>query len=152
MKNDIFNHKTISIIKKYNEELKSGELLKDFELRCSPYFEEEFEGNSMVEAGVDILWTLACGAAATNYGSSNAAIHIYIVDTWDTTGALADDFPTYGSDGKAVWKSAWTGTNGDGVWSKWAVSNGAQRLNEKTQTMGTKDGGTWTLQVSITIT
>ena len=64
------------------DEDRTLELLKDFELRCFPYFEEAFEGNAMVEAGVDILWTLACGAAATNYGSSNAEIHIYIVDTY----------------------------------------------------------------------
>ena len=152
MKADKFNHKTISIVKKYKEELNSQESLKDFEIRCSPYFKKTIEGNAMVEAGVDILWTLVCGAAATNYGSSNAEIHIYIVDTWNTTGTLSSGYPTYGSDGKATWKAYWAGSDGDGVWSKWAVSNGAQRLNEKAQVMGTKSGGTWTLQVSITIT
>jgi len=144
-------HKTISIIRKYDEIKPKGMSLKEFEALYQPVEVRKIEGNALIEAGVDVLWALVCGdGGATSYGGANDTIEVYIVDTWDA-GTADGDYPTYGSDGKATWKASWTGSDGDGVWSKWAVTNGAQHLNEKTEALGTKSGGTWTLEVSITI-
>jgi len=151
MVKDIGGHKTISILKMYDEVMQPGQTLKEFESLHQPKELKTVEGNALVEAGVDIVWTLACGDTATDYGSSNATIQVYVTDSW-VSGVLTASYPTYGSDGKATWKASWTGTSGDGPWSKWAVTNGAQHLNEKTEDLGTKNGGTWTLEVSITIT
>ena len=146
-------HKTISIIKKYTEIKDSNESLVNFEKRCIPYEEKVIECNALIEAGVDILWTLACGGSATDYSSTNANIEVYITSAWDDTGTFdSGSYPVYGSDGKASWKSSWAGSDGDGPWTKWAVTNGTQHLNEKTYDIGAKSGGTWTLEVSITLT
>lgn len=145
MQKDKARHNTVTILRKYHEVFSS----KDAHL-YKPYEVKIVKGNALIEAGVDVLWNLVCGGGGTNYGSVNGNIEVYIVDTW-VAGVLEGGYPTYGSDGKSVWKSAWAGALGDGVWSEWAVTNGAQHLNEKTEALGTKAGGTWTLEVSITL-
>lgn len=96
MNSDKATHKTISIVKKYKENINEGETLQEFEKRCMPYEVKKIDGNSLIEAGVDILWTLACGDSATNYGSSNANIDIYISSAWDSTGTFdSGSYPTY---------------------------------------------------------
>jgi len=146
MKKEQAGHKTVTTLRKYHEIIKPGE-----EHKYKPYETKRMEGNALIGAGIDVLWNLVCGGGGTNYGSANGNVEVYIVNAWNA-GTLVGGYPTYGSGGAAVWKSSWTGVSGDGVWSKWAVTNGAQHLNEKTEALGTKSGGTWTLEVSITIT
>lgn len=148
---DFAGHKTISVVKKYKEVMLPGETLQEFEKRCQPVEVREIDGNALIEAGVDILWTLACGDAATDFGSANAVLSVYAGGSW-VDGTLTGGYPTYGSGGAASWKASWSGATGDGEWTQWKVTNGAQALNTKAEALGTKSGGTWTLEVSITIT
>ena len=152
MVKEIAGHKTISTVKKYAEEMLPGEKLADFEKRCKPVEVKEIEGNALIAAGIDILWSLACGGAGTHFGAANAVLSVYAGGSW-VNGVLTGGYPTTGGGtGAAIWKASWSGASGDGAWTQWKVTNGTQALNTKSEALGTKSGGTWTLEVTITIT
>jgi len=142
-------HKTITTLKKYHEVMEPGKE-KEFFAKYQPYEVREIEGNALVNAGINVMWNLICGGGGTAFNNANSTLEVYITDAY-VAGTLDGSFPTYGTDQKATWKASWTGATGDGPWSKWKVTNGAVDLNEKTEALGTKSGGTWTLEVSITL-
>jgi len=126
-----------TVLKKYRE----GE--------TEPYEIRKIEGNALVAAGITLMWELIVGAAGTPFNNANSTLEVYITDAY-VAGVLDGASPETISGGKK-WKAVWAGALGDGPWSKWKVTNGTIDMNEKTEALGTKSGGTWTLEVSITL-
>lgn len=149
-KQDLVQWRCVSKLSKYREDIepyrgKEAEFYKLFK----PYEVIEMEGNALLNAGIDLIWDLVTGTSAAHFDTANFKVAVYIVDTW-VNGVSDGGYPT--SSAQAVtFKASWTGASGDGVWSKWRVTNGTIAMNEKTEALGTKSGGTWTLEVSITL-
>ncbi|GAI97162.1 unnamed protein product, partial [marine sediment metagenome] len=64
-------------------------------------------------------------------------------------------YPTFGTLQKVIFKSSFGAAEANFTWEEWTVDNGAaadKNLNRKVESLGTKSGGTWTLEVSITLT
>ncbi|MDI6815278.1 MAG: hypothetical protein QMC90_04280 [Dehalococcoidales bacterium] len=62
-------------------------------------------------------------------------------------------YPTSGAQ-KVTFKSSFGATEANWAWEEWSVRNGAtanKNLNRKVESLGTKSTGTWTLEVSITL-
>lgn len=114
-----------------------------------PYEVREIEGNALQAVGITEMWELIVGAASTPYDQANSTVEVYVTDTY-IEGVLDGASPETISGGKK-WTAVWAGALGDGPWSKWKITNGEHDLNEKTEGLGTKSGGTWTLVVSVTL-
>jgi len=130
-----------TVLKKYREDR-----LEDI---TEPYEIRTIEGNALKAAGITEMWELIVGAAATAWNHANSTLEVYTGAAYEA-GTLDGASPETVSGGKK-WKASWAGSDGDGEWTKWKVTNGETDLNEKTEGLGTKSGGTWTLEVSITI-
>ena len=133
-----------------------------------PYEVIEKEGNLLLNEGINALWSILCETtpAETRYTSANARIGVGN----GTTAAAATDtglvgastafkameagFPTFGSSQKATFKSSFGDADANFAWNEWTIDNGAtpnKNLNRKVESLGTKTTGTWTLEVSVTI-
>ncbi|MBA7476038.1 hypothetical protein ES707_11413 [subsurface metagenome] len=126
-----------TVLKKYRE----GESV--------PYEVREIEGNALQAAGITEMWELIVGAASDPFNQANSTLEVYITDAY-VEGVLDGASPETITGGKK-WKAVWAGALGDGPWSKWKITNGTTDMNEKTEALGTKAGGTWTLEVSVTL-
>lgn len=92
------------------EKRKVGEL--------NPYAIEEWEGNSALNEGLNLLSSLLCGGAGTPYNNANAYIGVGNSSTapaaaqTDLQGAskfyeaMDGGYPTSGSSQQAVWKAS----------------------------------------------
>ena len=127
----------------------------------------EFDGNIMLNEGINELWTLVTGTGATKFDHTNA----YLGVGTSTTSAAATDtgllgspvyvgmdsgYPTYGTLQKAVWKATFDGDTANQAWNEFTVangdSNGYVNLNRKVSAQGTKVAAqVWelTLQISL---
>lgn len=126
------------------------------------------EGNTLLDEGINLIWTLLCGGAGTNFANANACIGV-----GDSSAAAAatqtglqgtnkiykgmdSGYPTYGTSQKATFKSTYGSTEGNFTWNEWSISNGnsdaATNLNRKVEAMGTKaSGSTWVLTVDVSL-
>lgn len=123
------------------------------------------EGNCILNEGVNQgIWPLVCGASVTNYSQSNARIGV-------GNGTAAEDpsqtdlqgtstcykpcnpgYPVYGSNRTCTWQATFGESDANFAWNEWTISNTANiNLNRKVAYIGTKNGGTWVLTVSLTI-
>jgi len=131
----------------------------------TPYEVIEGEGNLLLNEGIDEMWDLITGAGGTAYNNSNARIGVgngtaaAVVTQTGLQGAstafkgMETAYPTSIAQ-KATFKSSFGDTEGNFAWEEWTVDNGAtanKNLNRKVESLGTKSGGTWTLEVSITL-
>ena len=136
--------------------------------RVEPYEELRFEGNVLLNEGINTLWTLVCGGSATAYDNANAYIGVgdgTAAEDASQTGlqgtnkywkGMDTGYPTYGSDQKATWRSTFGGTEANFDWNEITVVNASddtgQNLNRKVQAMGTKSSGaTWVATLEITL-
>ncbi len=130
-----------TVLKKY----KDGE--------TEPYEVKEIEGNALIAGGITAMWDLIVGGttyAPMNHANSKLAVY---TGSSYVDGVLDANSPETVTGGKK-WKASWTGTSGDGTWSKWKIYTSAAtawQMNEKTESLGTKSGGTWSLEVSVTL-
>jgi hypothetical protein len=125
-------------------------------------------GNILLNEGINLLWTLACGGSGTPWNSANARIGVgdgTTAESANQTGlqgtnkafkAMDSGYPTYGSNQQAKWQSTFTGTEANFTWNEITVVNAAddtgQNLNRKVQNLGTKASGTtWIAQLTITL-
>jgi len=128
----------------------------------------KFEGNVMLNEGIQALWDLICGlATVTKWDSTNARTGVGDDTTAEDptqTGLIATVNVLYkGMDtGYPVrsaqtvdWRSTYDGTEANYAWNEFTVDNGSaalQNLNRKVSAQGTKTSGqTWVLTVSITL-
>lgn len=136
----------------------------EFHRLFTPYEVIEGEGNCLLNTGIDEMWDLIIGDSANHF--SNAKAQIGVGDS--STAAVATqtdllgDSKTYkgmetgyptSTTQKATFKSSFGPTDANYAWEEWVVkhSDSAKCLNRKVDAMGTKNGGTWTLEVSITL-
>lgn len=131
-----------------------------------PEEERSVHGNLLLNEGIQEMWDLVIGVAATSaYNNSNAQLGVGS----NTSAAAATQ--TDLQDGSAAWvamnatypirtnqtmdfKSDFGSGTANFAWQEWGVRNGSTRnknMNRKVESLGTKSGGTWTLTASITI-
>jgi hypothetical protein len=125
-------------------------------------------GNILLNEGINLLWTLACGGSGTSWNSANAYIGVGDGTTSESatqTGlqgtnkaykAMDSGYPTYGSNQQAKWQSTYGSADANFTWNEITVANGssdtATNLNRKVQSLGTKASGTtWIAQLTITL-
>jgi hypothetical protein len=125
-------------------------------------------GNILLNEGINLLWTLACGGSGTPWNAANAYIGVgdgTTAESADQTGlqgtnrqykAMDAGYPTYGSNQQAKWQSTFGSADANFTWNEITVANGssdtATNLNRKVQSLGTKASGTtWIAQLTITL-
>ena len=155
-------------LEKYEEDLDEFDGTPDeFYATYTPYEVIKSQGNLALNEGLNNIWTLVCGGAATPYSASFARIGVGDSSTAATASqtdlqastnklykGLDLGFPVYGTNQLATFKASFTGSEANFVWNEWTVDNGASsglNLNRKVENLGTKSGGTWTLSVDLTI-
>jgi hypothetical protein len=137
----------------------------DFQRLYKPYEVINGEGNCLLNSGIDELWDLVCGDSANHFnnagaqigvGDSNTAANATQTDlqaaTNKTYKGMDSGYPTSTSQ-KATFKASFGASDANYVWNEWVVkqATSGKCLNRKVESLGTKTGGTWTLQVDITL-
>lgn len=127
----------------------------------------EFDGNALLNEGINEIWTILCSAASgTKWDKANAALGVgnsnAAIDPTHTglDGAsqnyVSIDSVTFGSSQKATWISTFQGSDGNFDWQEFTIANGAGdsyvNMNRKVSNQGTKvSGQVWELTLEITL-
>ena len=133
-----------------------------------PFAVDVEEHNLGLNEGLNLLTTLLCGGAGTDFGNTNAYLGVGDSNTAAAatqTGlqaatnklykAMDEGYPTYGTSQQIVWRSTFATDEANFAWEERTVANGnsdaATNLNRKVSSKGTKQSGdTWTLTLTIT--
>jgi len=136
-----------------------------------PYEVIEGEGNVLLNVGIDEIWGLITGIqSGTNrlFNNANAKIGVGdsstaasatdtdLLGTNKAYGAQETGFPTVGTQ-KVTFKTSFGATEANFTWNEWVIKSVDATtptnicLNRKVEALGTKSTGTWTLEVSITL-
>jgi hypothetical protein len=130
-----------------------------------PYEVIEGDGNCLLNVGIDEMWDLIVGDSANHFnnasaqigvGDSNTAANATQTDlqaaTNKTYKGMETGYPTSTSQ-KATFKASFGTSEANYAWNEWVVkqSTSGKCLNRKVDALGTKSSGTWTLEVSITL-
>ena len=155
-------------LSKYHEDIEPFQGREDeFHQLFKPYEVIEGEGNCLLNTGIDEMWDLVTGAvsgadhildntyAQIGVGDSDTAADATQTDllgTNKTYKGMEASYPTSTSQ-KATFKSSFGNDDANYAWKEWVVkqSTSAKCLNRKVENLGTKTSGTWTLEVSITL-
>jgi hypothetical protein len=148
-------------------EARIGKATQDFLTKNEPYEVLEREGNALVNAGINAIWNLVCGAGGTSYANASAHLGVGDSSTATTAGmtdlqaatnklrkAMNGGFPTSGTLQKATWQASFGAAEANWAWAEWALFNAAAAgtmLNRKAEGLGTKSTGTWTLTVDVSL-
>jgi len=133
-----------------------------------PYEVKKFEGNVMLNEGINELWTILCSSGGTKFDNTNAYLGVgdsNAAEDASQTGlqgtnklykGMESGYPTYGSNQKATWKASFGSDEANFDWNEFTVANGssdsAKNLNRKVSAQGTKTSGqTWELTLEITL-
>ncbi len=153
-------------LSKYHEDIEPYHGREDeFHKLFEPYDITEGEGNCLLNAGIDAMWELVAGASANHFDNSNAQVGVG--DSNTTADATQTDlqaatnktykgmeggYPTFSSQ-KVTFKSSFGSGDANYAWEEWVVKQSTSSicLNRKVDSLGTKSSGTWTLEVSITL-
>ena len=155
-----------SRLSKYHEDIEGFRGAEaEFQRRFKPYEVIEAEGNCLLNSGIDEMWDLIAGDSANHFnnagaqigvGDSNTAAAATQTDlqaaTNKTYKAMDSGYPTSTTQ-KATFRASFGAGDANYTWNEWVVKQGTSGkcLNRKVDSMGTKSGGTWTLEVSITL-
>lgn len=128
-----------------------------------------FEGNALLNEGINLIWSLAAGGAGTVFSNANAYLGVGDSSTAvdpSQTGlqaatnklykAMDATYPTYGTSQKITFRSTFGGSEANFGWQEFTVANGnsdsAVNMNRKVSDQGTKvSGQTWELTLEITL-
>jgi len=140
----------------------------EFHRLFTPYEVIEGEGNCLLNTGIDEMWDLVTGAvsgadhifdnshAQIGVGDSSTAADASQTDlqaaTNKTYKGMETSYPTSTTQ-KATFKASFGSSDANYAWNEWVVkqSTSSKCLNRKVESLGTKSSGTWTLEVSITL-
>jgi len=159
-------HKTITTLSKYAEDIapyrgREAEFHKLFK----PYEVIQREGNCLLNSGIDQMWDLITGVDTTyiydyakafiGVGDSTTAATATQTDLQAASNskynAMETGYPTSTTQ-KATFKASFATDEANFAWNEWVVkTTGAECLNRKVESLGTKTTGTWTLEVAITL-
>jgi len=155
-------------LSKYHQDIESYRGREgEFHQLFKPYEVIEGEGNCLLNTGIDEMWDLVTGVvsgadhifdnshAQIGVGDSSTAADATQTDLLGTNKAYKGQetgYPTVGTQ-KVTFKSSFGDTEANFTWNEWVVkqSTSAICLNRKVDSLGTKTSGTWTLEVSITL-
>jgi hypothetical protein len=153
-------------VSKYTEDIRHYPgTPEQFQDVCRPYEVKTGEGNCLLNAGIDEIWDLVCGDSANHFNNAGAQIGVgdssaaAVATQTDlqaasnkTYKAMDTGYPTSTSQ-KATFKASFSSGEANYTWNEWVVkqSTSGKCLNRKVETLGTKSGGTWVLQVEITL-
>jgi hypothetical protein len=158
-------HYTVS---KYHEDIESYPGTEaEFHQLFKPYEVIEGEGNCLLNTGIDEMWDLVTGAvsgadhifdnshAQIGVGDSSTAAEASQTDlqgTNKTYKGMESGYPASTSQ-KATFEASFGSGEANHAWNEWVVkqSTSTKCLNRKVESLGTKSTGTWTLEVSITL-
>jgi hypothetical protein len=130
-----------------------------------PYEVREGEGNCLLNTGIDEMWDLIAGDSANHFNNASAQIGVGDSSTAasptqtdlqaasnKTYKGMESGYPTTTTQ-KATFKSSFGDSDANYAWNEWVVkqSTSGKCLNRKVDSLGTKSGGTWTLEVTITL-
>ncbi|HEY54868.1 MAG TPA: hypothetical protein G4N91_01115 [Dehalococcoidia bacterium] len=136
--------------------------------KFQPYEVIEGEGNCLLNAGINEMWDLITGGVSgAGHIFDNAAAQIGVGDddtaadpaqtdlqaaTNKTYKGMESGYPT-SSQQKATFKASFGDSEANYAWEEWVVKQATSAicLNRKVESLGTKSSGTWTLEVSITL-
>src|SRR4030042_1948147 len=138
---------------------------EEFQRLFQPYEVVNGEGNCLLNSGIDEMWDLICGDSANHFNSAGAQIGVG--DSNTAAGASQTDlqaaankthkgmdsgYPPSTSQ-KATFKASFGASEANYAWNEWVVkqATSGKCLNRKVESLGTKSGGTWALQVEITL-
>ena len=144
------------VVKKYNQ----GETV--------PFEVIEFDGNVLLNEGINALWTLLAGGIEDAFDNTNSYIGVGDGTAGESAGhvglqgankvyvGMQAAFPTYGADQSITWQAVFGAGVGTFAWQEYTVANGnsdaATNLLRKVQSLGTKAAAsTWTLTVTRTL-
>jgi hypothetical protein len=153
-------------VSKYTEDIGSFHgKPEEFQAVFSPYEVQNGQGNCLLNSGIDEIWDLVCGDSANHFNNSGAQIGVG--DSTTAAAATQTDLQaatnkTYkgmdtgypaSSSQKATFKASFGASEANYAWNEWVVKQSASGkcLNRKVESLGTKSGGTWVLQVEITL-
>jgi len=158
-----------STVRKYHEDItpfKEEGREAEFDKLFTPYEVIEQKGNCLLNTGIDAIWDLVMEDDSTNY-FTEAETYIAVGDATVAANATQTDiqatanskyvvmytsYPTTGT--QAInFKASFGAEDANFDWEEWAVFETRNNisLNRKVESLGTKTTGTWTLEVSITL-
>lgn len=124
--------------------------------------------NIILDGGANEILKIICGTGGTVYNTSNAKIYVGTDTTSENasqTGVIASGgnkayanmdsgYPKV--DGRtATFRASFSEGEANFAWNEASITNGtgvgSVAMNRKVSTMGTKNGGTWTLQLTISL-
>jgi hypothetical protein len=138
---------------------------EEFHRNFKPYELREGEGNCLLNTGIDEMWDLIAGDSANHFNNAGATIGVGDSSTAaspsqtdlqaasnKTYKGMESGYPTSTSQ-QIKFKSSFGDSDANYAWNEWVVkqSTSGKCLNRKVESLGTKSGGTWTLEVSITL-
>jgi len=129
-----------------------------------PYQIDEFEGNLLLDEGINEIWQLVTGLGGTAYSNANAQLGVgnssvaTASTQTDLQGAstawvgMDSGYPSV-SGNVVTFKATFDGNTGNFAWEEFSVRNGAtanKNLNRRVISKGTKSAGeVWTLTLEI---
>jgi hypothetical protein len=133
--------------------------------RGEAYETAEIGGNVLLNAGINLVWTLAAGGSGTAFSNANARIGVGDSSTAEaasqtglqaatnkTYQAVDSGYPTYGTSQQIVFRATFGGSSANYHWQEFTVDNGTTSLNRKTSDQGTKTSGqVWQTTLTITL-
>jgi len=140
----------------------------DFHKLFKPYEVREIDGNCLLNSGIDEMWDLITGVVSgATHIFDNAAATIGVGDSATAAAATQTDlqaatnktykgmesgYPTSTTQ-KVTLKSSFGSGDANYAWQEWVVKQGTSTIciNRKVESLGTKSSGTWTLEVTITL-
>ena len=147
---------------------KTPEGRKTFLEGTLPYEVKEGEGNCLLNTGIDEMWNMVTGVVSgADHIFDNTAATIGVGDSETEAAAAQTDlqavtnkkynameatYPTSTAQ-KVTFKSSFGSDEANYAWHEWVVrqSTSEKCLNRKVESLGTKTTGTWTLEISITL-
>jgi hypothetical protein len=137
----------------------------EFHQLFQPYEVIDGEGNLLLNSGIDEIWDLLAGDSSNHFDNTNAQIGVG--DSTTAADATQTDlqastnkaykgmdsgYPTSSSQ-QATFKASFGDSEANFTWNEWVVKQATSGtcLNRKVESLGTKASGTWTLEVSITL-
>lgn len=140
----------------------------EFHEKFQPYQLIEGEGNCLLNSGIAEIWELVTGEvsgsdhvfdsdhAQVGVGDSSTAAAPSQTDLQAASnkayGGMESGYPAI-TDQKLSFKASFGDSEANFAWNEWVVRQATSQicLNRRVENLGTKASGTWTLEVSISL-
>jgi hypothetical protein len=120
--------------------------------------------NIILDGGANEMLKLICGTGGTAYSTSNTKLYVGTSSTAESASQTAlvatgsnlasasmdSGYPIV-SGRAATFRASFDENTANFDWKEAGISNGSVFLNRKVANMGTKNGGVWTLQMTVNI-